>query len=68
LDARDTVSHRIRDGEMKKVPYIGVVGEREAEAGTVAVRKRGAEQKQVVVERGRFVGQIVEEIETRARD
>ncbi len=68
LDARDTVSYRIRDAEMKRVPYIGVVGEREAEAGTVAVRKRGADEKQVIVERGDFVRQVVQEIETRARD
>jgi threonyl-tRNA synthetase len=68
LDARDTVSYRIRDAELMKVPYIGVVGEREAEAGTVAVRKRGADQKQVVMGRGDFVTQLLQEIESRARD
>ena len=42
---RETLSYRIRDAEMHKVPYMAVIGEREAEAGTVAVRKRGAGKK-----------------------
>ena len=68
LDARDTLSARIRDAELQKVPYMAVVGEREAEAGTVAVRRRGAGRKQVVMERDRFVAQVVEEIRSRALD
>jgi threonyl-tRNA synthetase len=68
LDARDTLSARIRDAELQKVPYMAVVGEREAEAGTVAVRRRGAGRKQVVMERDAFVAQVVEEIRSRALD
>ncbi len=37
-----SVGRRIRDGELAKVPYLLVVGDREADAGTVAVRRRGA--------------------------
>ena len=33
---------KIRDAEMKKIPYMLVVGEREEEEGTVSVRKHGA--------------------------
>jgi threonyl-tRNA synthetase len=41
LDARsESVGRRIRDGELTKVPYLLVVGDREAEAGTVSVRAR----------------------------
>jgi threonyl-tRNA synthetase len=41
LDARsESVGRRIRDGELAKVPYLLVVGDREAEAGTVSVRAR----------------------------
>lgn len=59
LDARsDTLGYRIRDGELQKIPYLLVVGEREAEAGTVAVRARGAEQKQVVEPVDAFVGRL----------
>jgi threonyl-tRNA synthetase len=38
------VSKRIRDGQLQKVPYLLVVGDREAEAGAVSVRERGEEK------------------------
>ncbi len=66
LAARDTLGSRIREAEVMKVPYMAVIGEREAEAGTVAVRRRGAGRKQDVMERGEFVALIREEIESRA--
>ena len=65
LDDQDTLGYRIRDAEMKKVPYMGVVGKREAEGGTVAVRKRGAGRKQVVMERAAFAEQVAGEIRGR---
>ena len=41
VDGRtESVGRRIRDGELAKVPYLLVVGDAEAEAGTVAVRAR----------------------------
>ena len=43
VDARgESVGRRIRDGELAKVPYLLVVGDREAEAGTASARARGA--------------------------
>ena len=68
LDDQDTLGYRIREAEVRKVPYMGVVGKREAEAGTVAVRKRGAGRKQVVMERKAFAEQVVGEIRDRARE
>jgi threonyl-tRNA synthetase len=68
LQARDTLSYRIREGETKKVPYMAVVGEREAEAGTVAVRKRGAGKKQEVMDRSDFVDRVTREIAERLID
>ena len=65
LADRETLSYRIRDAEMHKVPYMAVIGEREAEAGTVAVRKRGAGKKQEILDRADFVEQVKGEIETR---
>ncbi len=65
LHDRDTLSFRIRDAEVHKVPYMGVVGEREAEAGTVAVRARGAGRKQEVMDRSEFIARLQEEIRTR---
>ncbi|MGY8797361.1 MAG: threonine--tRNA ligase [Longimicrobiales bacterium] len=66
LQSRETLGYRIREAETLKIPYMGVVGEREAADGTVAVRKRGAGKKQEVMSRGDFIASIVEEIETRA--
>jgi threonyl-tRNA synthetase len=36
------VGRKIRDAELRKIPYMLVVGDREAEEGTVAVRRHGA--------------------------
>ncbi len=42
VDARnEKVGYKIRSAEMQKIPYMLVVGGREAEAGTVAVRRHG---------------------------
>ena len=68
LADRETLSYRIRDAEMHKVPYMAVIGEREAEAGTVAVRKRGAGKKQEIVDRTDFVAKVKGEIESRQLD
>ena len=68
LDDRDTLSYRIREAELLKVPYMAVVGEREATAGTVAVRHRGAARKQEVMGREEFIARLVEEISTRRLD
>jgi threonyl-tRNA synthetase len=40
-DRRATTGAKIRDGEMQKIPYLLIVGDREQEGGAVAVRKRG---------------------------
>jgi threonyl-tRNA synthetase len=65
-DRADTLNYRIRDAETHKVPYMAVLGAREAEAGTVAVRRRGAGKKQDVIARGEFSERLREEIRTRA--
>lgn len=69
IDSRsDTLNYRIRDAELQKVPYVLVVGDRELEAGTVAVRARRAEKKQVVMPLEDFVTRASEKISTRALD
>jgi threonyl-tRNA synthetase len=68
LDAgNETLSYRIRGGELMKVPYLAVVGQREADSGTVAVRTRGAGNKQEVVPVADFKERLLSEIRTRAR-
>jgi len=65
-DRSDTLNYRIRDGEIMKVPYMVVCGKREAEAGQVAVRVRGAGKKQEVVSADDFLARITGEIRSRA--
>lgn len=40
-DKNEPLNARIRDAQMQKIPYILVVGDKEIEAKTVSVRKRG---------------------------
>ena len=43
IDFRDEkVGRKIRDAELKKIPYMLIVGEKEVETGTVSVRKHGS--------------------------
>lgn len=39
--SNETLGKRIRKGEVQKVPYLLVIGEKEVKANSVAVRKRG---------------------------
>jgi len=67
LDERnETLNYKIRDAETHKVPYMAVVGQREAGAGTVAVRVRGSGKKQEVVPLEQFVKRLQAENRTRA--
>src|SRR5437867_6918888 len=65
-DRSETLNYRIRDGEVLKVPYMAVVGKREAEAGTVAVRVRGAGKKQEIVAVAEFIARVKREADTQA--
>jgi len=40
-DRNETIGKKIREAEMQKIPYLLVIGGREAESKTVAVRERG---------------------------
>jgi threonyl-tRNA synthetase len=69
LDAgHETLNYRIRAGEVEKVPYMAVVGQREAEGGTVAVRVRGEGKKQEIVPVDAFAEKVVGLIRSRALD
>jgi threonyl-tRNA synthetase len=65
-DRAETLNYKIRDAELHKVPYMAVIGAREAEAGTVAVRSRGAGRKQQVLQRGEFLERLREVVRTRS--
>jgi len=40
-DRNEKVNYKIREAQVQKVPYMLVVGDREVEAGTAALRHRG---------------------------
>ena len=40
-DRNEKLGYRVRDAQVRKVPYVLVVGEREAQNGTASVRARG---------------------------
>jgi threonyl-tRNA synthetase len=57
-DARsETISYRIREAEMEKMPYLLVVGDREQNNATVSVRKRG-EGDQGAVSLDQFISEL----------
>ncbi|MDE1833150.1 MAG: threonine--tRNA ligase [Candidatus Micrarchaeota archaeon] len=65
LDNSDkTLEYKIRDAQMMKVPYMLIIGKKEVEANTVAVRTRSGGQK-FGVKLEDFVEKIRTEIETR---
>lgn len=44
-DRNETIGRKIRDTELKRIPYMLIVGEKEMEAGAVAVRRQGEGDK-----------------------
>ena len=44
----EKINYKVRDHSLKKVPHLLVVGKREAEEGTVALRTLGAEHQKVM--------------------
>jgi threonyl-tRNA synthetase len=42
-DRNEKTGRKIRDAEVRKIPFMLIVGEREAEEGTVSVRRHGGE-------------------------
>jgi len=44
-DRNEKIGKKIRDNELKRIPYLLIVGEKEAEEGTVSVRRQGEGDK-----------------------
>ncbi|MEM3791157.1 MAG: threonine--tRNA ligase [Candidatus Micrarchaeaceae archaeon] len=58
-----TINYKIMEAKLKEVPYVLVVGEKEAKEKKVAVRKRSGEQSTKKLEE--FVDEVKKEIEGR---
>ena len=65
-DRSETLNYRIREAEIMKVPYMAVIGRREAEGDAVALRMQGAGKKQEVLGVDAFVARVQLEISSRA--
>lgn len=60
-DRNEKIGRKIRDNELKRIPYMLIVGEKEAENRQVAVRKQGeGDQGTMSVEE--FATQVTNEI------
>lgn len=59
----EKIGYKIREARLKRIPYLLVVGEKEAETDTLSVRSRGEDlgSKEIDV----FLSEIKKEIETR---
>ena len=64
-DRHETLNYRIREGEVQKVPYMAVIGQREAESDSLALRVRGAGKKQEVITVAAFIDRLDEEVKRR---
>jgi threonyl-tRNA synthetase len=62
----ETLNYRVREGEVAKVPYMAVVGQRELESDSIALRVRGAGKKQEILSVEAFQARVLEEVRTRA--
>ncbi len=67
IDTRaEKIGYKIREAQMKKVPYMLVVGGKEEEEGKVSVRSRKeGDEGQCTLDE--FIAKIKEEIDTKAK-
>ena len=60
-DRNEKIGRKIRDNELKRVPYLLIVGEKEASDGLVSMRKQGGgEQAQMPMEK--FAQRVNDEV------
>ena len=65
-DREEKLGYRIREAQMKKVPYQLVLGDKERDERTVTYRQYG-EQKQITVSLDEFVDMVLKQIEEKSR-
>ena len=63
----EKIGYKIREAQSKKIPYMLVIGDKEAEAGTVAVRTRAGGDKGAMP-MDEFASALLEQIRTRSLD
>lgn len=65
-DRNEKIGYKIREAQVKKVPYSIIVGESELENKNISVRKR-REKDTVTMDTDTFINNLLEEIKTKAQ-
>ena len=66
-DRNEKVGRKIRDNELKRVPYMVVVGEKEAADGLVSMRKQGGGE-QASMKKEEFAQRVKDEVASQLKD
>ena len=66
-ERNEKIGYKMREAQVKKIPYMLVVGDQEVENGTVSVRKHG-ERDTVTMSIDEFVAMLQNKIDTKAQD
>ncbi len=66
-DRNEKIGRKVRDNELKRIPYMLIVGEKEQADGTVAVRPQGGGE-QSVMSMEDFAAKINEEVASMTKD
>lgn len=62
----EKIGYKIREAQLQKTPYMLVIGDKEAETGTVSVRTRTGDES--IIKLDEFMSKIQEEIKVRANN
>ena len=64
--ADDPLGKRVRNGKVAKIPYVLVVGDADADAGTVGVNARGVDEVDRDVALDDFIARLRSDVDTRS--
>ena len=59
----EKIGKKIAEGRSQKIPYLLILGDKEAESGTVAVRSRGGDEGVMALDD--FIARVNEEVRTK---
>ena len=62
----EKIGYKIREAQSQKVPYMLVIGDKEAENGEVSVRNRAG--KTVNMPKDEFIAKLMDEVKTKSRE
>ena len=60
IEAANQIGKKIAEGRSQKIPYLLILGDKEAESGTVAVRSRGGDEGVMALDD--FIARVNEEV------